>query len=413
MSFVPTSFYARIQHLPTLSCEDVALLALGIGMVLKDIRRWRFSRMDCWMAMFVVAISWCEHLPWGNNGALLALEGTILECVVPYMLGKLLLEQPGMREKTVRRLITLVAVASVLAMPEFFLKVNLYAHFWGHFFPGQWQFTQYRRGFGRLGGPYGGGETAGMVLLMTLILACWIKGVRRRERHPLKYGMLIIVSLLVAILMTQSRGPWLGLIVGLFVASIGRARRPVRRAVLVFGLLLFVGLPSYSIYTNYLRTAKAEIGSETQTAQYRQVMLDNYVPIAKLGGAWGWGNLHPVVQGQFSIDNEFLLVWITAGYIGLTGLILIFLESIISLGLLGMKARSFQDRYFTFSLLGIVIGMAVCLYTVWLADTCYLLFFMIVGWSQSVCLAGPSDLRPGIETVNKGLRQEVAMHVYT
>jgi len=391
----------------------MALFSLGVGLVLKDIRRWRFSRMDCWIAMFVIAVSWCEHLPYGNTGALLALEGTILGCVVPYMLGKLLLERPGMREESVRRLIILVAVASVLAMPEFFLKWNPYIHFWSHFFPGQFQFTQYRRGFGRLGGPYNGAEQAGMVLLMTLILAFWLRGVRRRERRPLKYGMFIVVSLLVTILMTQSRGPWIGLIVGLFVASIGRARRPIRRAVLVFGLLLFVGVPLHSQYMDYLRTAKAEVGSETQTAQYRQLMLDNYVPVAKLGGAWGWGNMFPVIQGQTSIDNEFLLIWVTAGYVGLTALILIFVEAIISLGLLGMKARSYQDRYLTFSLLGIVIGMAVCLYTVWLSAQDYQLFFIIAGWSQSIRLAKAADLQPGVETVNDGLPQAVGLQVYT
>jgi hypothetical protein len=413
LSFVPATFHARLQHLPPLSCEDMALFSLGIGMVLKDIRRWRFSRMDCWIAMFVIALSWCEHLPWGNTGALEALEITALWCLVPYMLGKLLLEQPGMREETVRRLIILTGVASVLAMPEFFLKWNPYIHVWSHFFPGQYQFSQYRRGFGRLGGPYGGAETAGMVLLMVLILAFWLNGVRRRERYPLKYGKLIVLSLLVTILMTQSRGPWIGLIVGLSVASIGRARRPIRRSVLVFGLLLFVGVPLYSQYTNYLRTAKAEIGSETQTAQYRQVMLDNYVPVAKLGGAWGWGNVYPIIQGQTSIDNEFLLVWVTAGYIGLIALILIFVEAIISLGRLGIKARSFQDRYFTFSLLGIVIGMAVCLYTVWLSLQSYQLFFIIIGWSQSIRLARAADLQPGIKTVNEGLSQAVGLQVYT
>jgi hypothetical protein len=413
MSFIPTTFHARLQHLPPLSCEDMALFSLGIGLVLKDIRRWRFSRMDFWILMFVIALSWCEHLPWGNTGALEALEVMIMECLLPYMLGKLLLEQPGTREETVRRLIILTSVASVLAMPEFFLKWNPYIHLWSHFFPGQFQFPQYRRGFGRLGGPYNGAEQAGMVMLMALILAIWLTGVRRRERHPLKYGKLIIVSLLTTIVMTQSRGPWIGLIVGLFIASIGRARRPVRRAVLVFGLLLFVGVPLHSEYTDYLRTAKVEIGSETQTAQYRQVMLDNYIPIAKLGGLWGWGNVYPIIQGQTSIDNEFLLVWVTAGYLGLIALILIFVEAIVSLGSLGLKARSYEDRYFTFSLLGLVIGMAVCLYTVWLAGQSYELFFIIAGWSQSIRLTRATDVRPGIETINEGLPQIVGLQVYT
>ncbi len=105
----------------------------------------------------------------GTNGAFMVLFTATLECWVPYMAGKLLVERPGMRVETVRRIVVLMAVASVFAMPEFLLKWNPYIHFWSHFFPGQWVGSATRQGFGRVGGPYGGGETAGMVLLMGLL----------------------------------------------------------------------------------------------------------------------------------------------------------------------------------------------------------------------------------------------------
>src|SRR5271170_1591007 len=120
--FLPDMFSVRLPHLPPLTFEDTTLLSLGIGMVLMDLSRWRFSRMDCWVALFIGTTAYCERIPWGTNGAFMVLITTILECWVPYMAGKLLVERPGMRVETVRRIAVLMAVASVLAMPEFFLK---------------------------------------------------------------------------------------------------------------------------------------------------------------------------------------------------------------------------------------------------------------------------------------------------
>jgi hypothetical protein len=180
------------------------------------------------------------------------------------------------------------------------------------------------------------------------------------------------------------------LIVALCIASIGRAKRPLRRAILVFGLGLLVGVPLYTYGKSYVDSAsnkRVEIGSQVQTAQYREQMMDAYIPIAELGGAWGWGNVYPVVKGQFSIDNEYLLVWLTQGYVGLAALVLIIVDASISFTQLGIKARTFPERYLSFSLLGILLGVAVCLGTVWLSAQSFMLFFLIVGWSQAIAPA--------------------------
>jgi hypothetical protein len=390
--FLPDLFNVRIPHLPPLSFEDTTLLSLGIAMVLMDLSRWRFSRMDCWVALFIFTSAYAERIPWGTNGAFMFLITATLECWVPYMAGKLLVEQPGMRVETVRRIVVLMAVASVFAIPEFFLKWNLYIHFWSHFFPGQWVVSAIRKGFGRVGGPYEGGETAGMVFLMGLSLALWLQhcktkglGAIRYLDRPFKHGRVIILILITTLCMTQSRGPWIGAIIAVSIASIGRAKNALRQAMLVFGLGLVVGIPFYSIGKDYLTVTPGEVVSqEQQTAQYRKQMIDNYIPIAEWGGAFGWGNSFPHVGGQDSLDNEYLLVWLLQGYVGLTSLILIVVEGTASLVRAGIKAHSIQDRHFVFTLLGALLGIAGCVYTVWLADQPYEMFFLIIGWSQAL-----------------------------
>ncbi len=72
-----------------LSFVDTAFLPLGIYMMLRKLPRWRFSRIDCWLALFLFTCCYSERLNWGVSGALLRLITTLLECLVPYMLGKL------------------------------------------------------------------------------------------------------------------------------------------------------------------------------------------------------------------------------------------------------------------------------------------------------------------------------------
>ena len=63
---------------------------------------------------------------------------------------------------------------------------------------------------------------------------------------------------------------------------------------------------------------------------------------------------------------------------GLTAMVLLFIQGTASLGRLGIKARAVQDRYLVFSLLGIVLGMAVCLGTVWLSAHAFFRDFGVV-----------------------------------
>lgn len=418
---VPATFNVRLPHLPPLSFEDTTLLSLGMGMVLMDLSHWRFSRTDCWVALFIATSAYAERIPYGTNGAFLVLITTILTCGVPYMAGKLLVERPRMRVETVGRIAVLMAVASVLAIPQFFLKWNPYNRFWSRFFPGQWINTATREGFGRVGGPYNGGETAGMVLLMGLLLALWLQHRKTKSLgaigyldHLLKHTRIIIFTLIATLFMTQSRGPWIGAIIAVGIASIGRAKKTLRQAVLVCSVGIVVGIPTYLITKDYVNANPGQaVSEEQQSAQYRSQMIDDYLPIAERGGAFGWGNSFPHVGGRDSLDNEYLLVWLLQGYVGLTALILVVVDGIASLVRAGIKARSIQERYFAFSLLGALLGMAFCVYTVWLSDQPYQMFFLIIGWSQALHSVDAGNQRQQDDRVFHELPQPDSVLVLT
>jgi hypothetical protein len=242
-----------------------------------------------------------------------------------------------------------------------------------------------------MAGPFSQSEIAGMILLTGLLLSLWAGRKNYREKAslsspppPLKKGRYHIWVLALALFMTQARGPWIGSVLALAVASIGNAKRPLRRSIVVFTCIIVIGTPAYIFGKDYLAGPRRNYGSEKETAQYRAELISNYIPVAQRGGLWGWGGQFPRVGGQGSIDNEYLYVWITQGSVGLTALVLMMVETIVALGIKGVRARTVRDRYFIFTFLGIFIGLAFTLSTVYMGDQSYELLFLLIGWAQAI-----------------------------
>lgn len=413
MMLVPSNFFLRLPHLPPLSIEDSVLGALGIGLLLTDVRRWNFTTLDLWIAVYIFAVAYAERLPWGTNGAWLRFATAVLECLVPYAVGKLLVEEPGMRLRSIQSLVRFMAIACIFAIPQFVTKKNLYIYFWEHFFPGEWLPLQSRMGFGRVSGPYGEAEGAGMTILVGLLLAAWLQ--HGEHLLPLKYAKAALCVLLAALLMTQSRGPWLGALIAYAVASVGRSLRPRRHAVLLLSLVLLVGVPSYSAFENYTSGKRVQYGSLQETAQYRRELIENYVPIAQAGGAWGWGSItFPHPDGQASVDNQYLLTWLSQGYVGATAFLLVVGETICRYIRLGLRARGLRERYFVLTMLGIILGLAFTFTTVWMSDQDSMLFFLLAGWCQSI-RPGQSDRTDSLRSATRSELEhdERPMLVYT
>jgi hypothetical protein len=221
-----------------------------------------------------------------------------------------------------------------------------------------------------------------------------------------KKASLITGTLLATLFMTQARGPWIGALLALPVAYIGRAKDFAGRALMVCTLGLVFGVPAYIVAKQYMNGPTTS--SEQQTAQYRRQLYDNYLPLAKGGGAWGWGQKIPIIAGQDSIDNEYLRVYLAQGYVGLAAFLLLILDTVVSLLLFSMKTTVIRERHFIFSLLAIVAGYMFILATVYMGMQTIPIFFLLVGWSQSIRFSRAREV-----AVQKIEAEPTEMRVYT
>lgn len=418
----PTYFNWKTDGFPGLDFGIMAFLPLGIALAFSHLSRWKLTRSDLWLSLYI-ATYFVAELGFGRVSlAKYQFFNVVATALIPYMVGKILIEQEGIRTATVRRVVTILFVTGIFAIPEFFIKMNLFLRAWIRFFPGEWPgwVTQLRSGFGRVAGPFGSAEIAGMIFIIGLILSLWLRTSTYGQRSfpwlswwSFKTASLVFFGIfLLVLVMTQSRGPWLGAIVAIPIAFIGRARNMRRRALAVAILYLSIGIPFYLQLKEYASGPRTDYGSEQETAQYRTELLQNYGPIAQAGGAWGWGMYYPKVGGQLSLDNEFLRVYLVQGYIGLGAFVLLMLEASYTLLRTGFISRSRQNSHLCFSLFGILAGWMLTLYTVYLGTQSYQMFFLMIGWAQAIPL-GPSPERQETAPLPVTASTEHLIRVYT
>ena len=397
---LPLYYFWKVALLPPIDFADTAMLPLGIGMCLFSTRRWRFSIMDLWLILFVISSGAGDRLLGQNTPSVFELFDSVCRVLIPYMAGKLLIEEDGARAETIRRIVTLMAGALLIGAYECFGRNNPYRMVFKVFFPPSEPLdnvTQIRRGLGRVCGPYMQAELAGMMLIIGFMLLLylsryyeWGDRFHRFRAFPIRKAALVGGTLFVGLLLTQSRGPELGLLFAAPIGLIGRSRRVLRTALIVSVLMVVGGAVAYEGVMGYAAT-HAPSSEEQQTAAYRAKLLENYLPMAEHSGAWGLGPRFPrlgeansLYGVQDSIDNEYLLLALTQGWVGLGTFLLLIGGTVYNLVAAAIANPEKRDRAFAFTLLGIFVGIVLTITTVYLGAQPQIFFFLLIGWSQAV-----------------------------
>jgi hypothetical protein len=418
---LPQYYILRLPHLPPITFADAAILPLGIALVLKEMRCWRWAWMDLWVLLFAVCAGLSEALStelangdWTQlfspnfaesqrlstniaDGGLMFVAG-VLTMVLPYMAGKLLIERGHdvMRKKFVARIVVLLAVVAGLSIYDFLTGRSLWQKlakpFLGAYQNEVWE-PQMRWGFGRIAGPYGHAILAGMVFLIGLVYCLWLRSADRNwssrrliDGLPFTVGGLSLAAIVAGLLMTQSRGPWIGVGLALIFALLTRYL-PVAKAVIAFAIFCAVFTAGALYYTNrYTEKAIRQASTvEQQDAIYRRQLLTNYTPIVMERKAFGWGiTTAPVVNGQVSIDNEYLTLAVTEGFTGLAVFLAIIAGSAAKLLRMIAQPIASEDRTLAFAHLAMLIGLMTTLSTVYLGEQVVMLFFLFAGWVQAM-----------------------------
>ena len=408
LMLIPDYFRMPIDGLPDPGFGQATILPIGIGLCwIAFVRReWRFSTLDFFVIAFVGWEFTSDLYNIGYKEAQNALFNSLTLAVFPYMVGKALIEPTGLRTKFARRFVWLLFLVCVISLYEFKMGDSLFRPLVTPFFPGQnsGTFTQMRWGFGRIAGPYTHAILMCSILGIGYLLCRWLTISDQWERHFKWFGAIpkskiLSFGLLAGMLMTMSRGPWIGAVCGGIIASIGTAfnrPRALRRAILI---LLGSGLILYVAGKAYLDGASAFEGIEEQaSAAYRTILVDEYEAIVMQQPIAGWGLMNwPKVPGMPSIDNNYLFTALNSGLVGVALLLTMYAAAIWRLFASAYFVADMDpaERAFRFTMLGVVIGVAISLATVYLGAQLQPLSYLFLGWAEGCIVyhSAPEELR--------------------
>jgi hypothetical protein len=386
---------------PSLTLYEFAIIPLGITLCLQLLQGqpWRWSITDMFVGGYLVWTVVSQIHASGHVGLFNHIVHLFTLNLFPYMIGKLLIEQKGVRVALMKRIVFFVFLSCLLCIFEFRLGVNPLRQLFDWIFSVKdpWP-TQIRFGFGRASGTFGHailmGTIVGIAFLLNRYLSyfqlwnSWrvqlFSGVRFKKEH------LIGAALVASSAMTLSRGPWIATFVGFVVMSIGTARDQwagLRRMLLVLacaGAGIYFGSVLYSDVSQQ-RGSQEDVAS----ALYRVRLVDEYRDIASVRSLWGWGDQQwPQVKGMVSIDNWYLLEVLTYGTPGLclfVGMLLIPAIRMIWAGFSDV-ALSADLRGLFFVHLGIIALIGVSVSMVFLGSQLIPLLFLFTGWGDASLL---------------------------
>jgi hypothetical protein len=331
-----------------------------------------------------------------NDGIFVVLSA-ITSMLFPYIVGRLLIE-PQLRLQTAKRFVVISLFLTLIGLYELRMGINPYSIIASKLFGFshiEWT-LQMRGGRARIATSFSDAELAGIVFTIAIALNWSLIQVNKlahcRLDEPrgffakLQRWHLPGLILFGLLLLTQSRGPLLGAALAFAIIQIPKFKNTRRASIVMAVLLVLGGLAVYSYLDRYTASSNDGAASEQQaSAAYRRLLLENYKPIVEEGGWLGWSTIsRPQVRGQESVDNEFLLVQLIQGRLGLILFVLIGADTVWRLIQSTWRFRRREDLYFAFSLLAAMGALWFTITTVYLGEQLPQIAFLLIGWSQSL-----------------------------
>ena len=232
---LPNGYSLRIPHLPPITTAEFALIPLGVVGSYRLICGGSFALMDILALLYPASIGLSEilHAPIRNDGIFTAVSAFI-SIFLSYVVGRTLIG-PELRLATAKTFVTLVLLGVLPSLYEWRMGQSLYGMF-GQRVLGLTtvrENVQIRNGHGRMGELFSNSEDEGIAFAMTLCLNAWLVYLRRVQASFDLGGVLTKLEryhvpqllLLLSVVLTQARGPLIGL-----GAGYSSFRSPVLRA---------------------------------------------------------------------------------------------------------------------------------------------------------------------------------------
>ncbi|QLG87788.1 O-antigen ligase family protein [Chitinibacter bivalviorum] len=389
---LPDCYHAMTPGLPDPSFNQAAILPVFLAAIWTQRQNWQPSLTDLLVIGFASCVAYSEYSNTGYAEAQNLMFAMLASVLAPYLCARWCLRSLNDDIACARVFVICCVIVSALSVYQFRFGINLWHLLLGPFFPGQgdgWV-TTFRYGVARIAGPYSHAILAGIMLAMAWRLARWLQWGAcwedkiRHFRLPGSKTQWVNGLLLLGMIMTIARGPWLGSVVGGILLWVSHATDRSKRLKWVLAIFVVGGVIGQLTLDAYLDIKPGTVMTQSQeSAFYRKELMDKYQAIALEHATFGWGrNTWPKVGGMESIDNYYLLLALMHGIVALT--ILLFVMAWMTTRLIkrGLNEPA-GPASLPFTFAGIIAMVFVSLGTVYLGEQPMPAFFFIIGWAEA------------------------------
>ena len=397
---MPFSFWVNIPGLPDPNFMQAAILPILFVLLRDRLGDMKFGRMEVLLVLYFVVRVVADYLSRGYSDAQNYAFYILSSLIGPYLIGRYLIDSRRMDIETGRMFVLIFLLMFPLFVYEAKFWVSPTFKIFSGLFPNSFSAVSIRWGLARTAGTFEHPILACIMIIAVYRLHRWLSwqgvweqkqpGLLGRVQHhmqrlPLAFKHQITLILIVMALMTISRGPWIGGLVGATLVAVGNTKNRKQWLIFVTAFFLIGGLLGQAALDAYITPKEGEILSgEAQTMLYRKVMIEQYKSflMEKFWSGWGLTTV-PTIQGMESVDNAFFLMALQHGVLAPTVFSTIFVYAILSQVKFGLKAPVGEAPIgFTFS--GIYLMCFIAFSTVYMGSQTEPMLFLLLGWGESI-----------------------------
>ncbi len=363
---MPFSFWVNIPGLPDPNFMQAAILPILFVLVRDKLGDMKFGRMEFLLVLYFLVRVFADFLSRGYSDAQNYAFYILSSLIGPYLIGRYLINSRRMDIETGRMFVLIFLLMFPLFVYEAKFWVSPTFKIFSGFFPNAFSAISIRWGLARTAGTFEHPILACIMIIAVYRLHRWLswQGVwdlpqpgllgwvqTQMQRFPLAFKHQITLILILMALMTISRGPWIGGLVGATLVAVGNTKNRKQWLIVVAVFFLVGGVVGQAALDAYITPKEGEILSgEAQTMLYRKVMIERYKSflMEKFWSGWGLTTV-PTIRGMESVDNAFFLMALQHGVLAPAVFVAIFVYAILSQVKFGLKAPAGESPIgFTF-----------------------------------------------------------------
>jgi len=389
LTMMPVYYQTKIvPGIPEIGFWSAALLPIAfVWLVNKHGEGYRFTPLDLLILLHLVLVFSGEWHNTTYKEAQKVFYNDLISRLLPFIMARAWFMDSDSRIKMFKIIIVSGAIVAAFQAIEFRFWFNVFddilRKIWPHSVP--WGGAMKRGGLKRAAGPFGHPICAGYFFTMFVPLAIWLW---KNDYFELKkHGLWLFLLCVLGGITSISRAPIAGILMGFVIIWYGWAKNKAVATMFLASFLIVVSImvvPKLIAYVNVTRaTAETE---DQRNAAYRTELLENYKEVIAEKPLFGWGRFGvPVVKGQDSVDNEYLVIVLASGYASLYAYLACIVWVLVRLALFAIFSDpSSQEGRLAWCLLAGLIAAAFTQTTVYAGTQTIQFFYILMGFSEAL-----------------------------